>query len=104
MQIQRAGGERDVIAVRSFVRISSPLTPVIDALTQVDSGPDANESFIDWVAGKVSCDDFDRLEFELLYRLHLQMRYDPDGLSPVDVARLRVGAEKYLQLIVKHPG
>lgn len=97
MKIEQAGRERDAIKNRSFARIVSPFTPIVETLMQSDLVRGDNESFVDWVTRLELWTDFDRSEFDRLYRLHLQMRYDPEGLSVGEFERLRQGSENYLQ-------
>ncbi|EKD39012.1 MAG: transglutaminase protein [uncultured bacterium] len=97
MKIEQAGRERDAVKIRSFARITSPFTPILEALRQSDIARGDNETFVDWAARLDLWNNFDRLEFGNLYRLHLRMRYDPEGLSAGEFERLRHGAEKYLQ-------
>lgn len=101
MKIEQAGREKDAVDIRSFEGITSPFTPIIDLLMHTDIVRSENESFIDWVTRVDPWNNFDRFEFEGLYRLHLQMRYDPEGLCVEELERLRQGSEKYLAGIKK---
>ncbi|KJR99776.1 MAG: hypothetical protein VR65_15070 [Desulfobulbaceae bacterium BRH_c16a] len=99
MKIKQAERGKDIVKRRSFDRITSPFTPILDLLSQSDVVRVENESIVDWVTRIQPWNDFDRDEFENLYRLHLQMRFDPDGLGVEQTERLRQGSEKHLRTL-----
>ncbi|MBU1564872.1 MAG: transglutaminase-like domain-containing protein [Proteobacteria bacterium] len=101
MRIKQAGGEKKVEKVRSFERIISPFSPIMDICLQSDVMRREKESFVDWVVRIYQWNAFDRMELKDLYHLHLRMRYDPEGLGVEEVERLRQGSEKYLEEIGK---
>jgi protein-glutamine gamma-glutamyltransferase len=101
MKIRPAETEESVKKMRSFERIKSPFTPIIDICMQSDVIRGGKENFIDWVARIYLWNTGDRFEFRILYRLHLRMRYDPEGLSVEEIERLRQGSEKFLDEIIK---
>lgn len=103
MKLQQAERESQANSERSFARITSPFTPIIDALMQADVVRGDNEPFLEWVVRLNPDKEFDRSEFEYLYRLHLQVRHDPRGIESEEVERLRQGSEKFLPIFLPRP-
>jgi hypothetical protein len=98
MKLEQAERDSQAQRERSFARIRSPFTPIIDALMEVDVVRGENESFLEWVMRLNPDKEFDRAEFVSLYRLHLRMRHDPQGLGSEEIERLRQGSEKFLHI------
>jgi hypothetical protein len=80
--------------IRVFPRVVTPLTAVLDNLACRDRQRD-DETVSAWALRCGDWQDFDGLEFEHLYRLHLQNRFDPKGLSEEQQVALQQGAVKY---------
>lgn len=94
MKMERAGIASTSGAMRVFPRVVSPLTAVLDSLACRDRQHD-DETVSAWALRCGGWRDFDGLEFEHLYRLHLQYRFDPKGLSEEQQVILQQGAAKY---------
>lgn len=95
LKIEQDDSEKENIHLRSFDQILSPFTPIMNVLMQLKEIREEHESFMDWVIRLDIWPDVDPQEFETLYRLHLQMRFDPTGLSDQQLKKLRLGSEKY---------
>jgi len=96
MKIEQAKREREADNLRTFERIISPLTPVIDFLFEADLERGEKETFAAWAGRIYPWRNFDTQLFQELYHLHLRMRYDPQGLTAEEKEGLRFGAEVFL--------
>ncbi|TKB09588.1 transglutaminase family protein [Desulforhopalus sp. IMCC35007] len=103
MKIEQASSAKERINFRSFDKIVSPFTPIMDAIMQSKEHQRDNESFVEWILRLDIFPNLNSCEFEELYRLHLQMRYDPRGLDDHQLTQLRQGSEKYLTIIEHAP-
>ena len=95
LKIEREDSEAENLTLRSFEQIISPFSPIMNVLMQLKEVRGEYETFMDWVIRLNIWPDLDPHEFEALYRLHLQMRFDPTGLSDQRLKQLRQGSEKY---------
>ncbi len=84
-------------ALRTFSRVVTPFTPVIDSLATLQQSRLAHESFTRWASHCRSWKNFNEEEFARLYAIHLQVRFDPQGVSGDMLDVLNHGAVKYLQ-------
>ncbi len=82
---------------RSFSRIKTPFSPVIDDLLSSEVKRLPDESFVRWAARCRAWSHFDEVEFAELYRLHLRLRYDPVADNDRGITALQQGAEKYVK-------
>lgn len=80
---------------RRFPRVITPLTPLLDLLSEVNPGKDDQGSAVQWAKTCVGWREFDDEEFEMLYLLHLQWRFDSGTMSERQRQKLITGAEKY---------
>ncbi|MFN2352990.1 MAG: transglutaminase family protein [Desulfopila sp.] len=94
MKMERAQGGSASVEMRVFPRVVTPFTDVLDSLACRD-GQRHGETVSAWAQRCGDWQDFDGLEFEYFYRLHLKNRFDPNGLSEEHQAVLRQGAVKY---------
>lgn len=97
MRFDRSVKLADKAGERTFHRIVTPLTPLLDEVKEFNDKKSSDESVTAWVRRCGSWHSFDELEFARLYQLHLRMRFDPQGVSANGKRELRQGAEKYLQ-------
>lgn len=97
MKMEQAedGGETEPL--KTFTRVKTPFTPVVDFLEKSAAGKSRRESFAEWAGRVYSWRDFDEQEFAFLYQLHLKKRFDPNGLDESGYKLLQIGAEKYLE-------
>lgn len=102
MKTERVGRDKGEMKLRSFERIPSPFTQVIEQIMKSEVARSENELYLDWISRLDFWKDFDRLEFENLYYLHLQLRFDPEGISVEEARRLQQGADKYLADLVPY--
>lgn len=98
MRLDRAE-EKHRHTYRTFTRLVTPFTSVIDRLTAVDDQRRGDESIAQWARRCGHWRDFDDDEFAHLYTLHLQWRFDPNDMEEQQSADLKRGAEKYLGLL-----
>ncbi len=97
MKIKQVEGDKIIVKLRLFERVLSPFSAVIDACIQTEIPRREKESLIDWAARAHPWQVFDHLLFTYLYHLHLQLLYDPLGLSVEEGELLRIGSEKFLK-------
>lgn len=79
-----------------FLRIETPLTPLIDRLKDEGVPRQAGEGFVHWVSRCRSWHSFDEHEFAKLYQLHLRLRFDAERCSQKVGEELEQGVHKYL--------
>jgi transglutaminase-like putative cysteine protease len=103
MKIEQDYSVQEKINLRSFDKIISPFTPIMDMLMQSRENKRDNEKFVEWILRLDIFPNLNSSEFETLYHLHLQMRYDPRGLDDLQLKQLRQGSEKYLAMIDQNP-
>jgi len=94
MKMERAGLTSASDEILVFPRVVTPLTAVLDSLADRDRQGD-DETVSAWARRCGDWQDFDDLEFEHLYRLHQQNRFDPRGVSEEQREILQQGALKY---------
>jgi hypothetical protein len=80
---------------RTFPRVVTPFTPVIDALSLANSRKHNDESVAQWARRCIQWRGFDDEEFTRLYILHLQWRFDANCMTEQQRLELTRGAEKY---------
>jgi protein-glutamine gamma-glutamyltransferase len=97
MKLERAASAAGGDTFRTFTRMITPFTPVIDSLARSQQPRLAHESFAGWACRCRSWKNFDTEEFARLYALHLQIRFDPRGVSAEMLEILDQGARKYLR-------
>ncbi len=96
MRMERAVTAAEMYTSRLFDRIITPFTPVVDALISAQGKPKRNESAADWARRSGFWRNLNEHEFEQLYILHLQSRFDPQEITEEERAVMKKGAEKYL--------
>ncbi len=101
IKVKRAENNKVIVKLRSFERVPSPFTPVIDACLQTEIPRAEKESLTDWAARIHPWNVFDHLLFAHLYHLHLRLLYDPLGLSVEEGERLKLSSEKIIEEIEK---
>ena len=95
--MERAATDAEEDEQRFFDRIITPFTPVMDSLTSLQGSPRERESIARWAQRSGCWPIFDEQEFEQLYLLHLQSRFDSAQMPEEQQEALKRGAEKYLE-------
>ena len=94
--MERAATAAEVYKSRQFDRIITPFTPVVDALIAAQGKPHGNESVAQWAQRSGLWSVFNKHEFNQLYNLHLQSRFDSQEMSREKRTILEKGAKKFL--------
>lgn len=101
MKLQKADEQSDKVDDTLFERIKTPFTPIIDLLDKREDTRNTDESFTQWAMRMCNNQHLSSDDFERLYRLHLQKRFDPNGISENELMELEIGAGKYIAALEK---
>lgn len=102
MRMERATSATEDHQPRIFTRVITPLTPVLDTLVTALGKPRKNESIAKWAKRSGFWSDFDERDFEQIYILHLQCRFDSETMPDDKKAFIEKGAERYLAGLKSH--
>ncbi len=95
MRMERIAVDSEEVLFRQFDRVITPLSPILDNLIALQGRPKRGESISDWALRGGFWPEFDQLEFERLYGLHLRKRFDSVEMSEEDDRLLHEGAKRY---------
>ncbi len=99
MKVERAQEAEEDDQIRCFAPIDSPFSRIITMVEQSEESRNENEPFVQWAGRTGIWKSFESSEFEGLYRLHLQLRFDPEGVSGEESLFLQRGSQKYLDQV-----
>lgn len=101
MRMEKAEGAAGGEVYRTFPRVNSSLTPVIDFLQECAALAPMGDAclYADAAARACAWPCFDCREFAELYRLHLKKRFDPLGLTAREEALLETAGGKYADAV-----
>lgn len=98
LKIEQAQEVEYTDSLRHFDQIPSPFAPIITVLNQSGIPRRVYEPLGQWADRTAIWHDFDGHNFNQLYKLHLQLRFDPRGLGLDETDFLERGVKKYLDL------